>query len=94
MGGVAKAIVKPIAKILSPKPPPLPAIPQKQTPAPAAVAPVVPKAEKKDPVRQEEAKDKRALIRRNRKGRSSTILTTADGLEDNELTTKKKLLGE
>ena len=32
-------------------------------------------------------------IRRNKKGRSSTILTTADGLEDNELTTKKKLLG-
>jgi len=72
---------------LMPKVPAMPAIPEpKPLPEP-------PKAETKDPVRQEEVKDKRALIRRNRKGRSSTILTTADGLEDNELTTKKKLLG-
>ena len=42
---------------------------------------------------RKEVAEKRAAIRRNRKGRSSTILTTADGLEDNELTTKKKMLG-
>ena len=70
---------------LMPKMPAMPAIPEpKPLPEP-------PKAE--DPVRAEEAKEKRAAIRRNRKGRSSTILTTADGLEDNELTTKKKMLG-
>tara|TARA_R110001592_G_C12637587_1_gene699891 strand:- start:221 stop:451 length:231 start_codon:yes stop_codon:yes gene_type:complete len=72
---------------LMPKVPAMPAIPAPQP------LPEPPKAETKDPVRQEEVKDKRALIRRNKKGRSSTILTTADGLEDNELTTKKKLLG-
>ena len=72
---------------LMPKVPAMPAIPVPQP------LPEPPKAETKDPVRQEEVKDKRALIRRNKKGRSSTILTTADGLEDNELTTKKKLLG-
>ena len=33
------------------------------------------------------------LIANKKKGRSSTILTTADGLEDDELTTKKKMLG-
>jgi len=70
---------------LMPKMPAMPAIPE---PKPL---PTPPKAE--DPVRAEEAKEKRAAIRRNRKGRSSTILTTADGLEDNELTTKKTLLG-
>jgi hypothetical protein len=82
MGGVAKKILKP----LMPSAPAMPAIPE-PTPLPEP-----PKAE--DPVRDEEVQKKRAAIRRNRKGRSSTILTTADGLEDNELTTKKKMLGE
>tara|TARA_X000001388_G_C2119633_1_gene80940 strand:+ start:129 stop:353 length:225 start_codon:yes stop_codon:yes gene_type:complete len=71
---------------LMPKAPAMPAIPEpKPLPEPPSY---------EDQEREEEAKRKRAAIRRNRKGRSSTILTTADGLEDNELTTKKKLLGE
>ena len=71
---------------LMPKAPAMPAIPEpKPLPEPPSY---------EDQQREEEAKRKRAAIRRNRKGRSSTILTTADGLEDNELTTKKKMLGE
>ena len=71
---------------LMPKPPAMPAIPEpKPLPDPPSF---------EDEERAKEAKEKRAAIRRNRKGRSSTILTTADGLEDNELTTKKKMLGE
>jgi len=81
MGGVAKKILKP----LMPSAPAMPAIPE-PTPLPEP-----PKAE--DPERAKEVEEKRAAIRRNRKGRSSTILTTADGLEDDELTTKKKMLG-
>ena len=70
--------------------PDMPAMP---TPPPAPEpAPEPPSYE--DEERAREVEKKRAAIRRNRKGRSSTILTTADGLEDNELTTKKKLLGE
>ena len=47
-----------------------------------------------DEERQREILEKRATIRRNRKGRKSTILTTADGLEDNDsLIVKKKSLG-
>ena len=70
---------------LMPKAPAMPAIPEPKT------LPDPPSFE--DEEREREAKEKRAAIRRNRKGRSSTILTTADGLEDNELTTKKKMLG-
>jgi len=70
---------------LVPKPPAMPAIPE---PTPLPEPPPF-----KDEEREREAEEKRAAIRRNRKGRSSTILTTADGLEDNELTTKKKMLG-
>ena len=81
MGGVVKAIVKPFM----PSAPAMPAIPAPQ-PLPEA-----PKYD--DTAREEDVAEKRAAIRRNRKGRSSTILTTADGLEDNELTTKKTLLG-
>jgi len=86
MGGVVKAIVKPIAKLVTPKPPSMPAAPK-----PKEIIAEPPKVD--DPERDEEVQKKRAAIRRNRKGRSSTILTTADGLEDNELTTKKTLLG-
>ena len=81
MGGVVRLITKPFM----PDPPAMPAV---QEPKPL---PEPPKME--DTEREEEIKKKRAAIRRNRKGRSSTILTTADGLEDNELTTKKKMLG-
>ena len=68
------------------RPPKLPAPP----PAPPAM-PDPPSYE--DEEREREVEKKRNAIRRNRKGRSSTILTTAEGLEDNELTTKKKMLG-
>ena len=70
---------------LMPKAPAMPAIPEpKPLPEPPSYD---------DEARAKEVEEKRAAIRRNRKGRSSTILTTADGLEDNELTTKKKMLG-
>ena len=70
---------------LMPKPPAMPAIPEpKDLPDPPSYI---------DEDREKEIEAKRAAIRRNRKGRNSTILTTADGLEDNELTTKKTVLG-
>ena len=71
--------------IFMPKAPAMPAIPE---PNPLPEPPSY-----EDEERAREAEEKRAKIRRNRKGRSSTILTTADGLEDDELTTKKKMLG-
>ena len=56
---------------LMPKPPAMPAIPEpKPLPEPPSY---------EDQEKAEEIKKKRAAIRRNRKGRSSTILTTADG---------------
>jgi len=81
MGGVVKKIIKPFVK--------MPAMPE-APPEPEAM-PEAPAFE--DTTRAEEVAEKRASIRRNRKGRSSTILTTADGLEDDEITTKKTLLG-
>ena len=81
MGGVVKAIVKPFM----PSAPAMPAIPEPQ-PLPEA-----PKYD--DTAREEDVAEKRAAIRRNRKGRSSTILTTASGLDDDEITTKKTMLG-
>ena len=71
---------------LMPKAPAMPAIPEpKPLPEPPSY---------EDQEREEEAKRKRAAIRRNRKGRSSTILTTADGLEDDDLRIKHERLGE
>ena len=75
-----------LRKIFVPKMPAMPAIPE---PTPIQVE--APKVD--DTERNIEVAEKRASIRRNRKGRSSTILTTADGLEDDEITTKKTLLG-
>ena len=66
-----------------PKPPPIP----EPTPLPDPPS-------YEDDERQREILEKRATIRRNRKGRKSTILTTADGLEDDDsLIVKKKSLG-
>lgn len=66
-----------------PKPPPIP----EPTPLPDPPS-------YEDEERQREILEKRATIRRNRKGRKSTILTTADGLEDDDsLIVKKKSLG-
>jgi len=82
MGGVVRKIIKPFI----PEVPTMPAIPEQK--------PVTVEAPKVDDTeRNIEVAEKRASIRRNRKGRSSTILTTADGLEDDEITTKKTLLG-
>jgi len=82
MGGVVRKIIKPFI----PKMPAMPAIPEQK--------PVTVEAPKVDDTeRNIEVAEKRASIRRNRKGRSSTILTTADGLEDDEIKTKKTLLG-
>ena len=70
---------------LKPSPPSMPAIPE-PTPLPEP-----PKFD--DTEREKEAEEKRAAIRRNRKGRKATILTTASGLDDDEITTKKTMLG-
>ena len=53
-----------------------------------------------DPPSYEDADRKAAIAEKERKiraartGRASTILTTASGLEDDETSTKKTLLGE
>tara|TARA_R110000803_G_scaffold31254_2_gene69873 strand:- start:64 stop:288 length:225 start_codon:yes stop_codon:yes gene_type:complete len=70
---------------LMPKVPSMPAIPEtKPLPEPPKF---------NDTAREEEVAAKRAKIRSARTGRSSTILTSASGLEDDEKTTKKTLLG-
>tara|TARA_Y100001951_G_scaffold7743_1_gene4904 strand:- start:357 stop:587 length:231 start_codon:yes stop_codon:yes gene_type:complete len=72
---------------LMPKMPAMPALPPPPAPLPAA-----PSYEDED--RAKAAADKRASIRRSRTGRSSTILTGATGLaDDDELIYKKTLLG-
>ena len=71
---------------LMPKMPAMPAIPAPQP------LPEPPSYDDKE--RAEEARLKRARMASKRTGRSSTILTTAKGLGDNQLsTTKKTLLG-
>jgi len=70
---------------LMPKVPAMPAIPEPQA------LPEPPKYDDKD--RAAETAAKQAKMRAARTGRSSTILTSAQGLEDDETTTKKTLLG-
>ena len=70
---------------LMPKVPAMPAIP------PVQPLPTPPSYEDKD--RAAAAKTKRDKIRAGRVGRSATILNTAKGLEDDETSTKKTLLG-
>lgn len=73
-----------MGSIFSPKPPAMPAIPKVEPlPEPPAL---------EDEERAEEVAEKRRKILRNRKGRRSTILTGADGLEDDDSTIKKKTL--
>ena len=73
-----------MGSIFSPKPPAMPAIPKVEPlPEPPAL---------EDEERAEEVGEKRRKILRNRKGRRSTILTGADGLEDDDSTIKKKTL--
>jgi hypothetical protein len=70
--------------------PKMPALP----PPPAPVAEKVtvePKFEDKE--RESEAKAKQDALRRKRKGRASTILTTYKGLEEDNSSEKKTLLG-
>jgi hypothetical protein len=72
--------------ILRPKIPAMPAIPE--------VKPLPEPPKYDDTEREEEAARKRAKLRAARTGRSSTILTGADGLEDDDSKiTKKTLLG-
>ena len=71
---------------LKPKIPAMPAIP------PVQPLPEPPKYD--DAARAEEAAKKRARLRNQRTGRSSTILTGAEGLEDDSsVVSKKELLG-
>ena len=70
---------------LMPKMPAMPAIPQPQA------LPEPPNYNDAD--RAAETAAKQAKMRASRIGRSSTILTSAQGLKDDETTTKKTLLG-
>jgi len=69
---------------LKPKIPAMPAIP------PVQPLPEPPKYD--DTARAEEAARKRAKLRNQRTGRSSTILTGTDGLEDDDSKISKKTL--
>ena len=71
---------------LKPKIPAMPPIPE--------VKPLPEPPKYDDAQRAEDAARKRARIRAGRTGRSSTILTGTDGLEDEKKVTKKTLLGE
>ena len=71
---------------LMPKMPPMPAIP---APQPLPTPPSYEDADRKAAIAEKERK-----IRAARTGRASTILTTASGLEDDETSTKKTLLGQ
>ena len=70
---------------LMPKMPAMPAIPEPQA------LPEPPKYD--DKARTDATAAKQAKLRAARTGRSATILTSASGLEDDEITTKKTLLG-
>jgi len=70
---------------LMPKMPTMPTIPEpKPLPEPPSYD---------DEARKKEIEERRAKVRRNRKGRKQTILTGAEGLEDDSLLVKKKKLG-
>jgi hypothetical protein len=70
---------------LMPKTPTMPTIPApKPLPEPPSYD---------DEERKKEIEERRAQVRRNRKGRKQTILTGAEGLEDDSLLVKKKKLG-
>lgn len=76
-----------MGSLIKPKMPPMPVIP---APEPLPEPPSF-----EDEEREAEVAEKRRKVLRNRKGRRSTILTGADGLEDDDSTIKKKtLLGE
>ena len=69
-----------------------PSIPAMPPIPPVQPLPAPPKFD--DSAREEEVAAKRAKLRAGRTGRSSTILTGADGLEDDDSKiTKKTLLG-
>ena len=68
-----------------------PTIPAKPPIPPVQPMPEPPKFD--EAAREEEARLKRAKLRAGRTGRSATILTTAKGLDDDEYSTKKTLLG-
>jgi len=70
---------------LMPKMPTMPTIPEpKPLPEPPSYD---------DEARKKEIEERRAKVRRNRKGRKQTILTGAEGVDDDSLLVKKKKLG-
>ena len=70
---------------LKPSPPPMPTIPApKPLPEPPSY---------EDEARKKEIEERRAKVRRNRKGRKQTILTGAEGVDNDSLLVKKKKLG-
>ena len=70
---------------LKPSPPPMPMIPEpKPLPEPPSY---------EDEARKKEIEERRAKVRRNRKGRKQTILTGAEGVDNDSLLVKKKKLG-
>ena len=70
---------------LMPKMPTMPTIPEpKPLPEPPSY---------EDEARKKEIEERRAKVRRNRKGRKQTILTGAEGVDDDSLLVKKKKLG-
>jgi len=76
-----------MGSLIKPKMPTMPAIP---APEPLPEPPSF-----EDEEREAEVAEKRRKVLQNRKGRRSTILTGADGLEDDDSTIKKKtLLGD
>ena len=70
----------------------MPKVSMPALPPPPAPMPDPPSYEDAD--RAAAVADKERKIRAAKTGRSATILTTAQGLDDDEKTTKKTLLGE
>ena len=70
----------------------MPKVSMTALPPPPAPMPDPPSYEDAD--RAAALADKERKIRAAKTGRSSTILTTASGLDDDEKSTKKRLLGE
>ena len=70
----------------------MPKVSMPALPPPPAPMPDPPSYEDAD--RAAALADKERKIRAAKTGRSSTILTTASGLDDDEKSTKKRLLGE
>ena len=76
-----------MGSIFKPKPPPLP--PVQPAPEPPPAVPEEISAEEKEVIAKEQA-----AVERRRRGRKSTILTSPLGIQENEETKLKTLLGK